>query len=214
MPLPARRPWCVAAVLAAASAASFVSASAHAAPPEPAPAAPALPVIAFYRGERAPIEALSVFQQVVLSPAKLNDAEMAALRERGVEVIAHLSDADIMGAREPAARANLLASLDKRGFAGLLLDGRDDRTSQLAESLLFEARRRKPGASLYFWGKTKHIPEVAAAVSGFVTDGVFTRGIPLDGSEDIGPVNVDDLEGVRPLADLLAARGRYRFPIV
>jgi polysaccharide biosynthesis protein PelA len=220
MPLLARPcPWWAAVVMMAAGATGIVFTPAQAAPSpsspaDQAPAAQALPAIAFYRGERAPIEALSVFDQVVLSPAKLNDAEMAALNERQVEVIARLGGPEIAAAQQPAARAALLDSLDKRGFAGLLLDGRDDKTSELAETLLFEARRRKPGARLYFWGKTRHIPEVAAAVSGFVTDGVFTGGTPSDGSEDIGPVQVDDLEGVRRLAELLAARGKYRFPMV
>ena len=180
-------------------------------------AASAPPAIAFYMGtgaaDRPPVEALSVFEEVVLPPAKVNDAELSALRQKGVAVLARLSSADVSAAGG-AAGAALLATLEKRGFAGMVFDGRDDRTSAAAQTLLFEARRRAPGSRLYFWGRTKHIPEVAAAISGFVTDGVFTGGTPIDAGEDTGPALVDDLEGVRRLAELLAARGRYRFPIV
>src|SRR5688500_2657759 len=107
-----------------------------------APAGPTGPAIAFYTGtaaaDRPPVEALSLSAELVLPPARVNDAELAALTQKGVAVIARLGPSDLGAARAQAGAA-LLATLEKRGFAGLLFDGRDDRTSEAAETLLFEA---------------------------------------------------------------------------
>ena len=76
-----------------------------------------------------------------------------------------------------------------------------------------EARRRGPSARLYYWGTVDRLASVAAAVSGFITDGVFTAGVPRDG-EDKAPEVLDDIEGVRRLAALVEIRSKYKFPFV
>ena len=56
-----------------------------------------------------------------------------------------------MAAGGPAAAA-LLTKLQQRGFGAFLFDARDPARLDATEALLREARRRNPGAQLYYWG--------------------------------------------------------------
>ena len=58
-----------------------------------APAAAWARSIAFYPGDRLPLEALSWFQEVVVDPAKVSDPELAALRRGGTLSIARIAPA-------------------------------------------------------------------------------------------------------------------------
>jgi hypothetical protein len=167
--------------------------------------------IAFYSGDRLPTEALSWFQEVVVEPAKVSDPELAALRRGGTMAIARIGTADI-AAGGPAGAA-LLTKLQQRGFGAFLFDARDPRRIEAAEALLREARRRNPGAQLYYWGNTDRLSAVAPVISAFVTDGVFTERLPRDG-ETAAPAVLDDLEGVRRLASLVRVRGNSSLPFI
>jgi hypothetical protein len=167
--------------------------------------------IAFYSGERPPIEALSWFQEVVLDPAKVSDPELTVLRGGGTVCIARIGPAEI-AAGGPGG-ATLLTKLQQRGFTALLIDGRDPLRVAAAEALLREARRRNPGGQLYYWGGIDRLPAVAGSISGFVTDGIFTERLPR-GNETAPPAALDDIEGVRRLAALVRARGGSSLPFI
>ncbi len=176
-----------------------------------APAAAWARSIAFYAGDRLPIEALSWFQEVVVDPGKVTDPELAALRRAGTMAIARVSAADI-SAGGPAGAA-LLTRLQQRGFAAYLFDVRDPRRVEAGEALLREARRRNPGAQLYYWGSTDRLAAVGPVISAFVTDGVFTERLPRD-DENAAPAVLDDIEGVRRLASLVRVRGNSSLPFI
>jgi hypothetical protein len=173
-------------------------------------AAPALAAgtFAVYDGDRLPIEALSYYDEVLVNPGKVTDGEIAALKQKGRLPLALV----VPGAGKQKG-SDQLATLEKRGFVGYAFDGRRPEQATAAEELMLEARRRTPAALIYYWGSIDRLPSVAAAVSGFITDGVFTGGVGLAG-EDKAPEVLDDLEGVRRLASLVDAKSKYRFPFV
>ncbi len=176
----------------------------------PATAAEA-PSLAIYPGANPPVEGLAWFDHVAVDPAKASDAELAQLKQRGV-----LPVAIVGGAEATKAASNPLPMLDKlagRGFAGYLFDGRLPTAAGPVESLVREARRRYPSALVYLRGLESRLPSLQQALSGYVTDGVFTQASPSDGTAG-APAMLDDLEGVRRLARLNEVRRRYRFPFI
>jgi polysaccharide biosynthesis protein PelA len=162
--------------------------------------------IAFYTGDRLPLEALSFYDEVVLEPGKVSNEDVAAVSQRGRLPLARVVP-------DGKAAAPRLAELEKKGFVGFVFDGRRSEHTFAAEEWLLEARRRAPQARLYFWGGLDRVNAVAAAVSGYVLDGVFTAGAARDGG-DHPPEVLDDLEGVRRLAALVEIKARYRFPFI
>ena len=162
---------------------------------------------ALYDGDRLPIDALAYYDEVLVDPAKVTDGEITALKQRGRQPLARV----VPGAAKGKG-ADVLAALEKRGFVGYAFDARRPENVTAAEELMLEARRRAPAARIYYWGSPDRLPSVAAAVSGFITDGVFTSGMPQ--GEDSPPEVLDDMEGVRRLANLVEVRGKYKFPFV
>ena len=163
---------------------------------------------AFYDGDRLPIDALAYYDEVLVDPGKVTDGEITSLKQRGRQPMARV----VPGAAKEKGAA-LLATLEKRGFVGFAFDARKPEHATAAEELLLEARRRAPAARIYYWGALDRLPSVAAAVSGFITDGVFTAGVAQAG-EDTAPEVLDDMEGVRRMANLVDVRGKYKFPFV
>ncbi len=163
---------------------------------------------AFYDGDRLPIDALAYYDEVLVDPVKVTDGEITSLKQRGRQPMARV----VPGAAKEKGAA-LLATLEKRGFVGFAFDARKPEHATAAEELLLEARRRAPAARIYYWGALDRLPSVAAAVSGFITDGVFTAGVAQAG-EDTAPEVLDDIEGVRRMANLVDVRGKYKFPFV
>jgi hypothetical protein len=172
----------------------------------PLPAA-ATGTFAVYDGDRLPIDALAYYDEVLVDPAKVTDGEITALKQRGRQPLARV----VPGAAKEKG-AEVLAALEKRGFVGYAFDARRPENTTAAEELMLEARRRAPAARIYYWGSPERLSSVAAAVSGFITDGVFTGGMPQ--GEDSPPEVLDDMEGVRRLANLVEVRGKYKFPFV
>ncbi len=168
--------------------------------------------IAFYSGDRLPLEALGWFQEVVLDPARVSDPELTALRRSGTLSIARISSTDV-AAGGPAALA-LLTRLQQRGFTAFLFDARDPRRVEASEALLKEARRRNPSAQIYYWGDLDRLGAVAGSISGFVTDGIFTERLPRPGEVTAAPGVLDDIEGVRRLANLVRVRGSSKLPFI
>jgi polysaccharide biosynthesis protein PelA len=168
--------------------------------------------IAFYSGDRLPLEALSWFQEVVLEPSRVSDPELTALRRGGTLSVARITPADV-AAGAPAALA-LLTKLQQRGFTAFLFDARDPARVAATEGLLREARRRNPSAQLYYWGNLERLSAVAQVISGFVTDGIFTERLPRAGETTAAPAVLDDIEGVRRLANLVRVRGSSNLPFI
>jgi hypothetical protein len=167
--------------------------------------------IAFYAGDRLPLEALSWYQEVVVEPARVSDPELTALRRAGTLAIARIGAVDVMSGGPTAAA--WLTKLQQRGFTAFLFDVRDPARVDALEALLREARRRYPNAQLYYWGSLDRLPAVSRIISGFVTDGIFTERLPRE-RQSSAPAVLDDIEGVRRLANLVRVRGNSTLPFI
>ena len=170
--------------------------------------AEAVGTFAFYDGDRLPIEALAYYDEVLVDPGRVTDGEVTALKQRGRLPLARV----VPGAAKEKGAA-LIATLEKRGFVGFAFDARKSEHATAAEELLLEARRVAPASRIYYWGSPERLASVAAAVSGFITDGVFTAGVAQAG-EDTAPEVLDDIEGVRRMANLVDVRGKYKIPFI
>jgi hypothetical protein len=168
------------------------------------------PSLAIYPGADLPIDGLAWFAEAAVDPTKATDVQLAALKEKGVRPIALLDGERIRATNDGRA---LFEALTKRGFVGYLFDGRKSQYAPQVEALLLEARRSMPQASIYFRGSAARLPAIATALTGYVTDGIFTEPAPAEG-EMTPPAMLDDLEGVRRLAALVEVKRRYRFPFI
>jgi polysaccharide biosynthesis protein PelA len=211
-PLPASRTRalpqrvCLACCLTAAAAVltGLGPSSARAADP------PGPPSLAIYAGGNLPIDGLAWFAEAAVDPTKATDADLAALKERGVRPIALLDGEKVRATHDGRV---LFEALTKRGFVGYLFDGRKSLYAPQVEALLLEARRTMPQSILYFRGPAARLPAIGPVLSGYVTDGIFTEPAPAEG-EMTPPTMLDDLEGVRRLASLVEVKRRYRFPFI
>lgn len=172
------------------------------------------PAIAFYPFGGLPLDELAWFDEVVLDPGKVTDAELAALKQRqaGVRPLALVTGDPPAGA-SGAALTDRLDALGRRGFLGFLFDGRTSQNPPALDALITEARKRFPDATLYFRGPPGRLPALSRVLSGYVAEGVFTEAPAGDG--DLSPpVVLDDLESVPKVAALVEVRRRYRFPFI
>jgi hypothetical protein len=168
------------------------------------------PALAIYPGAKLPMEGLAWFAEAAIDPANASDAELAALKDKGVRPIALLDGAALAVAGDGRPRLEALA---KRGFVGFLFDGRKATVPARLEAAVLDAHRIMPSATLYFRGPAARLPALAAALSGYVTDGIFTEPAAADG-EATAPALLGDLEGVRRLAALVEVKRRYDFPFI
>jgi hypothetical protein len=158
--------------------------------------------IAFYSEAGLPLDELGWFDEVVLDPAKVTDAELTVLRSKGVRAVAAVSD----------GQGAMLDGLSKRGFGGFLFDGRSEVNAAAVDSLVLEARRRFGQAVIYFRGPSDRLPALARALSAYVAEGIFTE------PEVPGVVTPaalrDDLETLPRMGALVEVRRRYKFPFI
>jgi hypothetical protein len=190
---------CLALALSAMIASGHCQAAAAAEPP----------ALALFAGPDLPLDGLAWFAQAAIDPGT-RDADLAALASRGVRPIALLDGDKLRAAADGPA---LLQALTRRGFAGFLFDARSPADGPALEALLLQARRVLPTAIIYYRGSAARLPALAAAVSGYVTDGIFTRPATVQG-ESAPPALLDELEGVRRLAALVEVKRRYGFPFI
>lgn len=168
------------------------------------------PVLGFYDGPSPPADVLTWFDEVVVD-ANIDDATLAALRKAGTAVLARVSRGSLARAKKPPS--TVVAELLTRGFSGFLFDARVAAFAPTIETLVFEAQRRAPASRRYLWGRPERLPALGSALSGFVTDGIFTAGLPPEGQSQ-APVMLHDLDGVRRLAELVEIQRGYRFPFI
>jgi hypothetical protein len=178
--------------------------------PPVAQAAGELPSLAIYPGPDLPLDGLGWFAEAAVDPTKASDTELAGLKERGVKPIALLDGERVRATVDGRA---LFEALTKRGFAGYLFDGRKQLYASQVEALLLEARRNSPNAPIYYRGPAARLTTISSALSGYVTDGIFTEPAPAEG-DPTPPAMLDDLEGVRRLASLVEVKRRYKFPFI
>jgi hypothetical protein len=167
------------------------------------------PALALFPGPDLPLDGLAWFAQAAIDPGT-RAADLAALAARGVRAIALLDGDKIRAAADGPA---LLQALSRRGFAGFLFDARQAADEPAIEALLLHARRALPAAIIYFRGSAARLPAVGPALSGYVTDGIFTRPAAVQ-ADSAAPALLDELEGVRRLASLVEVKRRYRFPFI
>jgi polysaccharide biosynthesis protein PelA len=168
------------------------------------------PALALYPGPDLPIEGLAWFSEAAIDPSRTSDADLAALKARGVRPIALLDGQRIRATGDGFA---LVRTLTQRGFAGYLFDARRSMYAPQVEALLLETHRALPTATLYYRGPAARLATLGWALSGYVADGIFTEPAPVDG-EVPAPALLDELEGVRRLAALVEVKRRHDLPFI
>ena len=164
---------------------------------------------AFYDGDRLAHRGAGLLRRGGAGPRPGDRREMAALKQRG-----RLPLARVVPGAATRAGPSVLATLEKRGFVGFAVRRPPARTdATAAEELLLEARRRAPAARVVLLGqRSSGCPRWPPPSRASSPTACSPAGVPRDG-EDSAPEVLDDIEGVRRLADLVEVRGKLQVPV-
>jgi hypothetical protein len=170
---------------------------------------------AIYPGAVLPIEGLGWFEQAALDPGVVTDAELGQLERAGVRPLAIVDGGRARAlVRNDADALTVLQGLERRGFRGYLLDGRDPAARDTVVRLIRVANQHLAKARVFLRGLSSELERHQALLSGYVADGIFTQESSGDDEGTSSPVIRDPRDSARRLADVTDLQRRHHLPIV